>query len=273
LSSDTVEKRFNELLEYFKDFDSIVIAFSGGVDSSVLAAAAHRMLSGRCLAATVISELSPRSEIKMAREVASFLDVPHAEIELAILNNSGVRENEPNRCYQCKSIIMREIKGLASCRGLDFVADGSNYDDLSDYRPGFKAASELNIKHPFIELRINKQEIKDIAHWLKLPNADAPSMACLASRIAYGLSLDKSILERIDAGEDFIREQGFRVVRLRYHGDLVRIELAEDDIISILQPEIKEKLIHKMKLIGFKYVTIDIEGYSTGSMNRSLESD
>jgi len=256
------------LIDYFKKFDGAAVAFSGGVDSSVVAAAAYRALHDRALAVTVASELVPESDILAASEIARTIGIKHHIARVEALGNEAVAKNPPDRCYHCKSDDFGAIRKAASGYGISDIFDGTNHDDASAYRPGLKALSEMGIRSPLRELKINKAGVRKIAAELGLPNSERPSSPCLASRFPYGTRITKEAIARVAAAEEFLRAMGFKVLRVRDHGGIARIEVEKDALPAIL--EAGEKIVAKLRSLGYNYVVLDLEGFRSGSMDINL---
>ena len=250
----------------------VAIAFSGGVDSTFLAAVARQVLGNKVLLVTALSPTYPVREQNAARQLAKRLGVRHEIIVSNELKISGFAENPVNRCYFCKKELFSMVSTLASKKGIKVVVDGSNADDLDDYRPGRKALKELKIRSPLVEAGFTKKEIRDASRKMGLPTADKPSLACLASRFPYGLKITEKKLSAVDRVEDVLRNNGFRQVRVRHHGDIARIEIDPSDFKKILRPGTREKIIKCAKKTGFSYVALDLKGYRTGSMNEVLST-
>jgi uncharacterized protein len=248
----------------------MVVAFSGGVDSSLLARLAHEALGSRAVAVTADSESMPRSELRDSKATARAIGIEHMVIRHSEIDNESVARNPENRCYHCRKDLAGLLRTVAIDRGLTCVADGANTDDLGEHRPGIKAADEAGVWHPFIEFGVDKATIRDMARALGLKVHDKPAAACLSSRIPYGEPITREKLSLIENAEEFLKGLGFRTVRVRHHGEMARIEVPVDDIDKLLK--IKKKVVARLKKLGFKYVTIDLDGYRPGSMDEVFTS-
>ena len=269
--SEVLEKKLEKLKKSLEKMESVLIAFSGGCDSSFLAKVAYDVLGNHAIAVTANSELYADSEVKDSKKIASKIGIKHEIITSKELEISGFRDNPSYRCYFCKKELFSELLGIAKKKGYRYVLDGSNFDDGDDYRPGMKAGKELNIRSPLKEAKLTKSEIRQLSRKFGLITADKPAMACLASRFPYGTKIKERDLQRIEKAEEFLRDLGFTQLRVRHHGDIARIEILPQDIKSILGNDLRERILEKLKLLGYKYVTIDLEGYRTGSMNEVLQ--
>lgn len=249
---------------------SVLIAYSGGVDSTLLAKVALDELGDRALAVTAISETYPKQEVSKAEELAKMLGIRHEVIVSEELNLPEFSSNPTNRCYYCKQELFSKLKSVAKEKGLNYVIEGSNFDDLNDYRPGMQAIKELGIRSPLLEARLTKDEIRQISKELHLPTWNKPSFACLASRFPYGTEITREKLRVIDEAETFIRELGVNQLRVRHHGKIARIEVSEEDMITILNN--RKSIVEKLKSLGYNFVTMDLQGYRTGSMNEIIGS-
>ncbi|HRU05868.1 MAG TPA: ATP-dependent sacrificial sulfur transferase LarE [Candidatus Brocadiia bacterium] len=249
---------------------SALIAFSGGVDSSLLLRVAHDTLGDRAVAATLTSSNYPASELEDARALASQLGVRHLVIESEELDIPGFADNPPDRCYICKRHTFSELLELGRDLKLACVMDGSNADDTGDYRPGMKATAELGVLSPLKDAGFTKDDIRAVSRALGLATWNKPSCACLASRFAYGERITRDKLQRVGQAEAFLRELGFPIVRVRIHGGLARIETSPDSIERLASPDLRPRVAARLKDLGFAYVTLDLQGYRTGSMNETL---
>lgn len=266
-----MQEKLIKLTATLRDLSNVLIAFSGGVDSTFLLKIAHEVLGDKAVAVTVCSELIPREEREEAQKIAQTLGVKHYLLEVELLNQSCFKENTSDRCYHCKKFIFTIIKELAEENNLKWVLDGSNVEDLKDYRPGFKALKELGIRSPLLEAGFNKREIRLFSEVKGLWTWSKPSMACLASRIPYGQPVSLEKLRQIEQGEVFLHELGFTQCRLRHHDTIARLEFLPEEM-ELFWPKQRE-IARKVRSLGFSYVTIDLEGYQSGKMNRELEQN
>jgi len=249
----------------------VVVAFSGGVDSSFLLKMAKDILQdGNVLAVTAVSETYTSSELKQAKRFAKKLGARHKIIFTDELKNKNFTKNPINRCYYCKKELFCKLNEIARKQGFNYVLDASNTDDAKDYRPGSIAKKELGIRSPLMEAGFSKYDIRRYSTKLKLETAMLPSMACLASRFPYGEKINKKTLVKIEAAEDFIKRQGITQVRVRYHGNVARIEVEKEDIKRFVNKKFCDKITKHLKQLEFKYITLDLEGYRTGSLNEVL---
>lgn len=267
----TVEQKWNRLKELLGEMQSALVAYSGGVDSSLLLKAAVEVLGLRTVAVTADSETYPPAELAEAREFARSLGARHRILRTSELLHEDFASNSPERCYFCKKELFGRLKQIAQSEGIAFILDGSNADDLKDFRPGSKAAREFGVRSPLREAGFSKSEIRSCARLLNLPVWDKPSLACLSSRIPYGTRITSELLQTIQSAEDHLRVLGFRQVRVRHQGDTVRIEINRSDFALLLAEETAEKIVAALKRLGYTYVCLDLEGYRTGSMNEILE--
>ena len=245
------------------------VAFSGGVDSTLLAKVCHDLLGNRSIAITIVSPLFPKSELVSAKKLASRIGIRHEIIEEKGIDEA-VAVNTPDRCYHCKKIEFSSITARAAELGFTAVFDGSNVDDLKDYRPGKRALDELNISSPLREAGMTKDDIRAYSKELGLETWDNPALACLASRIPYGERITEESLSRIDKAEDFLRSLGLRQFRVRSHGDIARIEVSPEERVRFFDTDTMDRTAAAMKSFGFTYAALDLEGYRTGSLNRKL---
>ncbi|MFC1541027.1 ATP-dependent sacrificial sulfur transferase LarE [Candidatus Latescibacterota bacterium] len=254
-----------------KDTEGCAVAFSGGVDSSLVLTVAYEMLGNRALAVIATSSTYPLRECDRAIKWVKSKNIPYIVIASEELDIPEFSENPTNRCYYCKKELFEKVREQGEKIGIKHVADGSNADDASDHRPGMNAACELGVLSPLLEAGIGKEEIRIIAKEVyNLPNADKPSMACLASRFPYGHSIIREKLNQVEQVEQFLEREGFRVYRARHHGDILRLELGSEEMTAIMNNDKRNKITKFAKDQGFLYVTLDLEGYRTGSMNEVL---
>ena len=261
---------YNVLVSRIKEMGGVVVGYSGGVDSTLVAKAATDALGERAVCVLIDSCLIPKSEIDEAVSLASDLKLNLIRLKTDALAIEHVPNNEPNRCYHCKKAVFSMMLEIAKERGLTFVLDGTNANDESDYRPGAQATRELGILSPLKELGFTKERIREVSHELGLATWDKPSYACLASRVPYGVELTGEILGQVEAAESILHELGFRQCRVRHHDNIARIEIMPEQMDTILTVELRNLVLHRLRSLGYGYVTLDLAGYRTGSMNEPL---
>ena len=266
-----LQEKWQALQKRLLSLGSAVVAFSGGVDSSFLAVAAHRVLAPRLLAVTIRSQVETVGLMDTAAALAAQFGFPHQFVDYDKLQDSAYVENTPNRCYECKSTDLGIINRIAQAAGFQYVLLGANVDDLGDYRPGLRAAAELQVISPLAEVGLTKKEIRVLSRELGLKNWNFPSSPCLASRIPYGIPVTQEKLEQIALGEAYLRALNFEIVRVRNTGPTAKIEVLPGDIERLVH--IREMVTGYFKQIGFKYISVDLEGYRTGSLNEVLPQD
>jgi len=264
------KEKLKNLRKILSKMGSVLIAYSGGVDSTFLLKVAREELGDKVTAVTVKSEIHHLSEVTIAKMMGQKFKVKHQFIDIDILSNKEFVNNPKERCYICKKEIFSRISEIAKELNLNFVADGSNYDDLSDYRPGMKAVKELKIRSPLKEALLTKDDIRFLSKETGLPTWNKPSNSCLATRIPYGDEITQDKLKRIEEAESFIHNLGFEQVRVRYYNKLAKIEVGEKELPLLIEKDLREKIIVKLKKLGFIYITLDLQGYRTGSMNEEL---
>ena len=266
-----INEKLKKLQEILKNMDSVIVAYSGGVDSTFLLKVAHDALGDDVIAVTAISSTYPKRELIDAKSFAQKIGVIHRIIKTDEMKNEGFSKNTTSRCYYCKKELFTKIKKIALTQNIKYVLDGSNADDKDDYRPGEKALIELGVRSPLKEAGLTKEEIRELSHKMYLKTWDKPAMACLASRFPYGIRITKKRLKQVELAEGFLSKLGLNQIRVRYHNEIARIEVAENDFDKILKN--RKKITYYFKKLGFTYVTMDIEGYRTGSLNEGLKHE
>ncbi len=268
----TAEEKERNLRGLMREMQTVLVAYSGGVDSSYLALIAAQELGPNALCLTGISPSVSQKQRTEAAQIAEDFKFNFQTVETDELANPLYQANPTNRCYHCKTELYGKLQSIARQRKIKFVLDGANTDDVGDYRPGRTAASEKAVRSPLIEVGLSKLEIRELSKKQKLPTWSQPSSPCLSSRIAYGVPVTIERLSKVERGEEIVRELGFREFRVRVHGELVRLEIAPHEMPLALNINVTEKLAVKFRKLGFKYVTLDLHGYRSGAMNEVLET-
>ena len=270
MDSITPAKKLSALKAYLKNLNSVAIAFSSGVDSTFLLKVAHDVLGDQVVAVTARSCSFPVRELKEAEEFCRKEGIRHIIVDSEELDFEGFRHNPRNRCYLCKHELFTKIIAIAQENHLAYVAEGSNMDDNGDYRPGLKAVAELHVVSPLRYVGLYKEEIRQLSKELGLTTWNKQSFACLSSRFVYGEEISREKLSMVDKAEQFLLDMGFTQLRVRIHGTIARIEVGQDEILRLAAPEIRRQITEALHGLGFSYVTLDMDGYQTGSMNRTL---
>lgn len=267
----TLEDKLARLGEIIRPMDRVAVAFSGGVDSTLLLKVARDVLGpGNVVAVTGRSESLPRAELEDASKLAQALDVEHVILETSELADENYQANPANRCYYCKTVLYEQLERLAGERGLAFVLNGTNADDYDDWRPGITAGQEHSVRCPVAEAGLTKAEVRALSRQLDLPTFDKPASPCLASRIPYGEPITREKLGMIESCEAFLHKLGFRECRVRHHHHLARIEVPADQVARLAQPEVRAGIVRHFRQAGYNYVTLDLQGFRSGSLNEVI---
>jgi len=265
------QRKLARLQALLAEMESVIVAYSGGVDSTFLMKVAHDTLGDRALAVTGVSASVPSADLAEVGRLAALVGAAHLMLNTDELKNPDYAANPTNRCYHCKTELYDKLLALAAERGYKVVVDGLNADDVADYRPGMVAAREHGVRSPLMEAGLTKAEIRELSQAMGLPTWDKPAAACLASRIPYGQRVTIEKLSQIDQAESFLKSLGYRQVRVRHHGEIARIELAADEIPRVFTAGHAEPIAARLKSLGFRYVTLDLQGYRSGSLNEGLQ--
>lgn len=258
----------DRLLETLRSYGRVAVAFSGGVDSAVVAKAAHVALGEATIAVTAVSESLAQGELEEARALAEKIGIQHRIIRTEEFADPNYLRNATDRCYFCKTELYGRLSGLLGELGVDAIASGANLDDAGDHRPGMRAAAEKGVRHPLQECELTKAHVRALAKAWDLPTWDKPATPCLSSRIAYGENVTPERVQMIDRAEQWLRQHGLRLLRVRYHkGDMARIEVPLEELPRLAGPELRTELVQTFRALGFKFVTLDLEGFRSGSLN------
>lgn len=273
LPSELAEKR-DRLLEVLRSFDSVVVAFSGGIDSTVVAQAAQLALGARAVAVTADSPSVPRAEIEEARRLAQRIGIRHQVVATTEFADDRYVRNDGSRCYFCKSELYSRLESLLPQLGVSVICSGANLDDEGDYRPGLKAAAEHRVRHPLQEAGFTKADVRTLALAWGLPTWDKPASPCLSSRLAPGVEVTPERTARVEAAEAYLHSLGYRECRVRLHeGELARVEVPLPELPRLLEPVVHQELVRRLKELGFRYVTLDLEGFRSGNLNQLVSLD
>ncbi len=266
----SLDSKLDRLKTIFTSLDDVIVAFSGGVDSTFVLKVAQDTIGDRVLALTTTSPTMPDQDRISALEMAQQIGARHLVIESNELEIPGYAQNPLNRCYLCKHNLFTVCEAKARELAITTIVDGLNLDDLHDYRPGIKAASEMSVRHPLVEAELTKAEVRELSRALRLPTWDRPASPCLSSRFPYGTTITEEGLRKVEQGEQLLHAFGFKVARVRYHGDVARLEVEASEIVRLLEPSTRDLLDSELKKIGFRFVTVDLKGFRSGSLNEGI---
>ena len=267
MAKDQTQADLQRLRNILGDMGSVLVTFSGGIDSTLVLKVAHDTLGDRAAAATSISHTMSAAEQADSRRIAGRIGAAHHILAAGVMTRPDFVQNSPGRCYSCKQDLYSNTMALAENLGLHWLANGTNLDDLGDFRPGLKAAREMGVRSPLVEAGLGKKAVRELSRVLGLETWDKPADACLSSRIPFGTFITVERLSQIEQAEALLRQEGFRKVRVRHHGDVARIELSPDDFIRIIDNELRGRLVSGIRKIGFRHVAMDLQGYQQGNLN------
>lgn len=270
MDENAAKQKIEDLIHRLDDLDSLLVAFSGGVDSAFLLVMARQALGEKVVAATASSIIHPVRETAGAKDFARERGLSHVVFSSEELNIPGFVANGPDRCYLCKQSLFEKLLEIAREKGIKHVAHGANLDDLADYRPGFRAAKEAGVIAPLIDVQLGKEDIRSLSKEMGLSTWNRPAMPCLATRFPYGSLITQEKLKMVEDAESFLVEQGFKVLRVRHHGSVARVEVGRSEMENIMDEGLTKAIVEKFLKIGFEHVALDLEGYISGSLNRAV---
>ena len=255
------KNKIDYLINWFKEKEEVAIAFSGGIDSTLLAKIGFDALANKAYALTGVSSTLAGSELNDAKEIAAWIGIEHIKIETFEMEREDFVKNDQERCFYCKKELFKKCKEWAERHGVKYVAEGTNSDDLKGHRPGYKAGKDFNVVSPYIDLNINKEDIRIMARILRIPNWNKPALACLSSRIPYGMEINQGNIDLVEKSEKYLRAIGLKQFRSRYHGDLLRIEVANEEMNMFNDISFRENVYVQLKSLGFEYITVDLKPF------------